>query len=177
MPITQQEVIERFRYEDGKLYWLARGYARFDKQFAGKEAGGFNKTANGIIIAYKNTRILLHRVVWIYHNGEIPEGMEIDHINQDRLDNRIENLRLCYRHQNAWNTKIRFNNKTGVKGLCWNPLTNTWRARVSVNKKTITVGSFVCFEEAKRAVELARISLHGEFANLGYLTDGGLSCH
>lgn len=175
-PITQAEMVSRFRYEDGNLFWLPRGNPRFDKQFAGRKAGGFSTTADAIIIAFKNTHILLHRAVWVYHNGEIPEGMEIDHISQDRRDNRIENLRLCNRHQNTCNTRRRKNNKSGVKGVCWNPLTETWRARVLANNVEIAVGSFKSLDEAEAAVRKARFELHGEFANTGHSTQESASC-
>jgi hypothetical protein len=176
IPFTQKDIKSRLRYEDGKMYWLARNNSRFDKQFAGKEAGSFNEGLQGFSVAFNGTRILLHRAVWVFHYGEIPEGMEIDHINQNRLDNRIENLRLSYRHQNAWNTKLRCNNQTGVKGVCWNPLTKTWRARINVNKKCVTIGSFVSFEEAKKATENARLDMHGEFANLGHQGNEVMLC-
>lgn len=175
-PITQAEMVSRFRYEDGNLFWLPRGNPRFDKQFAGRKAGGFSTTADAIIIAFKNTHILLHRAIWVYHNGEIPEGMEIDHISQDRRDNRIENLRLCNRHQNTCNTRRRKNNKSGVKGVCWNPLTETWRARVRANKVEVAVGSFKSLDEAEAAVRKARFELHKEFANMGYAPKESAPC-
>jgi hypothetical protein len=174
--IAQSDLIARFRYEDGALFWLPRGNGRFDKQFAGRRAGCFSKTADAVFIGYKGTNILLHRAVWIYHNGEIPDGVEIDHINQNRRDNRIENLRLCVRAQNAWNTGLRTDNKSGVKGVCWNPLTNTWRARVRVNKVEVAVGSFKSLDEAEAAVSKARAELHGVFANMGHSAQEGASC-
>jgi len=174
--IAQSDLIARLRYEDGALFWLPRGNGRFDKQFAGQRAGCFSKTADAVLIGYKGTHILLHRAVWIYHNGEIPDGVEIDHINQNRRDNRIENLRLCNRHQNTCNTRRRKDNKSGVKGVCWNPLTNTWRARIVVNKAEIALGSFSDLADAEAAVRAARSSLHGSFANMGYSAQEGASC-
>jgi hypothetical protein len=57
-------------------------------------------------------------MAWIYLYGEIPDGMEIDHINGDRGDNRLENLRLATRVQNSINTRVSSRNKTGYKGVC-----------------------------------------------------------
>lgn len=176
IPITQADMLSRFRYEDGDLFWLPRGNPRFDKQFAGRKAGCFNATAEMMHVSFKGTHILFHRAVWVYHNGEIPEGMEIDHINQNRRDNRIENLRLCNRGQNACNTRKRKDNRSGVKGVCWNPLTETWRARVSANKVEFAVGSFKSLDEAEAAVRKARLGLHKEFANMGYSSTESASC-
>jgi hypothetical protein len=167
--ITQKEIKSLVRYQDGKLYWLPRGYGSFDKQFAGKEAGCFREKDSAVIISFKGKHILIHRAIWVLHNGEIPEGMEIDHINQDPSDNRIENLRICLRHENLWNTKRHSNNKSGIKGVFWNPLTETWRARISVNKVLIEVGSFKNLDDAKQAIDEVRMAQHGKFANKGYM--------
>lgn len=164
---TQDELCKRLRYENGALYWLPRGYGKFDKQFAEKEAGGM--TPRGYkTIAYNNGHLLNHHAVWIMHNGDMPENMEIDHINGNPLDNRIENLRLASRSQNAFNTSLRKDNKSGVKGVNWNKANNNWRARITVNKKEIEIGSYETIEEAKLAIAAARIKYHGDYANFGY---------
>lgn len=64
---------------------------------------------------------LAHRIIWEMHNGQIPNGMQIDHINHIRNDNRIENLRLVSNQDNQKNTKRSGNNKSGVTGVCWYP--------------------------------------------------------
>jgi hypothetical protein len=164
--VSQEYLLKNLRYEDGKIYWLPRGYGKFDKQFAGKEAGGL--TGLGYkCIAYGNTHILVHQAIWIMHNGNIPDGYEIDHINNDGLDNRIENLRLCLSGQNKYNMRKRKDNTSGVKGVVWNNLNRNWRARIYVDKKRLEVGSFNDINEAQEAIELARIKHHGEYANNG----------
>jgi hypothetical protein len=161
---SQNLLREIFVYNNGEMVWAARGYGRFDKQFAGRVAG--NITKNG----YKNIRlseyglIMCHMIVWIYHNGEIPGGFDIDHIDGDRLNNRLENLRLCTRSQNLFNMKIRKDNASGVKGLSWNEKSKSWRARISVNKIKIEVGSFPKKESAIIAIKEARAKHHGDFS-------------
>ena len=84
------------RYEDGKLYWKARkgsdqGTKMFNTRYADTEAGYLNK--NGYKrVGFGNSRYSYHRIIWELHNGTILEGMEIDHINFNPSDNRIENL-------------------------------------------------------------------------------------
>jgi hypothetical protein len=165
--ISQDKLKQIVRYEDGKLFWLPRGYGKFDKQFSGNEAGHFDKKSQRIMIRWEGKLILAHRAIWVFHNGEIPEGMEIDHINGNPSDNRIENLRLCTRSQNTMNTKINCKNKTGVKGIIWNKLNKNWRGRLNCDKKVIEIGSFQCFGKARSAVMQARNEYHKEFANYG----------
>jgi hypothetical protein len=165
--VTQEDIVSRLRYDNGKLFWLPRGHGKFDKQFANKEAGCYRPKDDCFVIAFKGTHILLSRAIWIYHNGEILKGMEIDHINRIRSDDRIENLRMCHRHENAWNTKRRIDNSSGVKGVCWNPRNNNWRAKLNVNKTTIEVGSFQTLEQASDAINHARLLHHGQFAYVG----------
>lgn len=78
-----------------------------------------------------------HTVVWEKANGPIPEGYEIDHINRDRADNRLENLRLVTRSENNWNQTTRKDNFCGVKGV--HPVRNNpgaWRSEMKYKGKT-----------------------------------------
>jgi hypothetical protein len=101
---------------DGKLIWL---HPR-KKSLVGTECG--YKTKNGYLrMACENKHVMVHHVVWYLHNGVWPDpSMDIDHINMDKLDNRIENLRQVSRTINALNNRALgvSKNKQG------------WRARV-----------------------------------------------
>jgi len=94
----------------------------------------------------------LHRLIWIYHNGPIPEGMQIDHINHDRQDNRIENLRLVENSQeNLRNMSMINSNSSGHMGVCYlNGYTGrkSWHAYIYVNNKKIGLGKYITKEEA-----------------------------
>jgi hypothetical protein len=108
----------------------------------------------------------LHRIVWILANGPIPSGMEIDHINGDKSDNRISNLRICTPIQNGQNKGKYKNNKSGFKGvyLSSSPrIKRPWRARIVVNKKAINLGSYFTKFEAHQAYEKAAREHFGEF--------------
>ena len=96
------DLCELFRYEDGHLYYKKNKPHTADR--IGKKAG-FNL---GDYLACKINYIKyrMHRLVWIYHNGAIPLGMEIDHINRDKHDNRIENLRMVTRWENQHNAIV-----------------------------------------------------------------------
>ncbi len=95
----------------------------------------------------------------------VPEGMLADHEDHNELNNRRSNLRLATYTQNACNNRIRKNNKSGVKGVCWDSRARHkhWRATVTVDKKTVSLGNFATIEEASAAYREAAQRLHGEF--------------
>lgn len=87
-----------------------------------------------------------HRVVWAMHYGEWPN--KIDHINGDRLDNRIVNLRNVDFRENARNRQLSSSNKSGHYGVVWLPDLNKWRAMIGVDKKRISLGLYEKKEDA-----------------------------
>jgi hypothetical protein len=165
---TQQDIKEILVYEDGTLYWLPRGHGRFDKQFAGKKAGHLVKNGREFVRINKFGLFLASRLIWIYHNGNIPFDKEVDHKDNNPNNNKIENLRLASRSQNMHNTRRRKNNTSGVKGVTFHPQTGKWRARINACKKCIEVGLFETIEEAQLAISSARESIHGAFTNHGH---------
>lgn len=73
-----------------------------------------------LVVGFNRKVHRVHRIVWIYFNQEIPEGLEVDHINTVRSDNRIENLRIGTKAQNSQNLKkANKNSKTGILGVSW----------------------------------------------------------
>lgn len=111
-------------------------------------------------------RLYAHRIVWLIFYGSEPDGF-VDHINGNRSDNRISNLRIVTVTQNAWNSKMRRNNTSGVKGVSWHSPSGKWIARIRVCGKRKSIGSFDNIEDAKVAINKARLELHGEFSNSG----------
>ena len=108
----------------------------------------------------KQTTYLLHRVVMGAKLGEL-----VDHKNQNPLDNRRENLRLCTRRQNAANSKLASNNTSGFRGV--NFMKNRgWRAHITINGKAIHLGMFETKEEAALKYNESAIEYFGEFAAL-----------
>jgi hypothetical protein len=154
MEIDQEIVQSLFEYKDGDLIWKNKC----------KKAGSLKPTGY-IVIEINNKNIMAHRLVWLYHNKKI-NGF-IDHIDGDRSNNRIENLRMVNRIQNQWNRKISANNKTGIKGIRIRPDNNKFEARIAVNGKRIVLGSFEDLELAELVMQVARDKFHGVYANHG----------
>ena len=133
-----------FEYKDGKLYWMVnKGTAR-----VGDEAGYINEDTGYIDVGLDYKRYQAHRIIWEMHYGPIPEGMEIDHIWHNKLDNRIENLRLVTPVENSKNKSRNKNNISGVTGVSWNKRDNKWTVYIGVNGKNKYLGSFSDFKEA-----------------------------
>ncbi|MEG5924065.1 HNH endonuclease signature motif containing protein [Enterobacter hormaechei] len=146
---------ELFNYENGNLFWKIQRQGRAKK---GSKAGYLHHRGYLIVKAYGVLRPV-HRIIWEMHNGPIPQNMEIDHINRIKLDNRLENLRLATRRQNACNIST---NTSGVPGVYWCKQQYKWRARIFVNGRNIHLGLFQNINDAaaariKAEAELERI--------------------
>lgn len=147
--ITKEFVEDVLEYRDGELYW---------KPFkAGTHDG------NGYLqVGIQRRYFKVHRLIFLMHHGYLPEV--IDHIDGNRQNNRIENLREATRSQNGYNSKLSKHNKSGAKGVSWREKTKKWRARIYAEKKQISLGEFEKFEDAKAAVIAAREKHHKQFA-------------
>jgi hypothetical protein len=90
----------------------------------------------------------------------------VDHKNGDTLDNRRANLRICTICQNNQNAITRKDNRTGVKGVCWDSRDRRWRVFIQANGKRKSLGSFMSLSEAREVYEKNTIELHGAFSVL-----------
>jgi hypothetical protein len=106
--------------------------------------------------------LLVHRLIYIMHHGHTDK--EIDHIDGNPLNNRIENLRACTRGQNSCNSRMRRDNTTGIKGLYWNKRKESWRGRIQFEGKLHYIGTFKTIFDAACSMIPARERMHGEFA-------------
>ena len=103
----------------------------------------------------------IHRVVFLMHHGYISKS--IDHINGNKSDNRIDNLRACSNSENGCNAKMSKLNKSGVKGVSWQKSAGKWRGEVMKNRKRVACKLFSSLQDAKEFCEIQREIHHGEF--------------
>lgn len=106
-----------------------------------------------------------HRLIWIWVHGVVPgEYDEIDHIDGNRTNNRIDNLRLVTRLQNQWNSKVRTDNTSGFKGVSWNKKAKRWAANISIGGRVTYLGMYDTAEEAHEAYAVRAKEMRGDFA-------------
>lgn len=108
------------------------------------------------------------RLVWIAVNGPIPVGMEINHINHNPSDDRITNLELVTRQQNAQYKRKPKNNKSGYKGVSWHKGARKYIACIRFDSRRIHLGYFDCPTEAAHAYDEAARNYHDNFAVLNF---------
>ena len=147
------ELRKKFAYRsDGVLIWK-RPEGRKIK--SGSVAGWIDR--NGYLsIQTRNVAYRAHRVIWAILKREDPLDYQIDHINGNKLDNRVENLRKATQRQNTFNRK-------NVKGCSFHIRKNKWDARIMIDGKIRNLGSFDTQEQAREAYLRAKEKLHGEF--------------
>lgn len=148
MKVSVGELQERLLYEpeSGKLIWKS-GNVR-----AGKEAFTTVNTRGYRATTFRSrygavTTLAAHRAAWAIYYGNFPNGC-IDHINGDKLDNRISNLREVTHVENARNMSIGARNKSGVIGVHRHKLTGKWSAQIRAFGKTIGLGLYEKKENA-----------------------------
>ena len=102
-----------------------------------------------------------HRLVWFYYYGYFP-SKQLDHINRNRSDNTLENLRLTQRGQadNMQNTSIRSDNTSGFKGVSWQKDRNLWMARIYFDGVCHNLGRYKTKEQAYQAYLDAKKKYH-----------------
>ena len=163
---SQERLRELFDYrEDGVL--IHKSVTHYGKkQLVGTVAGTTNTTGY-VRIGISGQMWQGHRLIWIFHKGSVPDGMQIDHINGIRNDNRIENLRLATQQQNILNVPVKRTSTTGLKGVHFEPRTGKFYSVIKINGKAKGLGTFVTAEEAHEAYVVAARQLHGEFMNCG----------
>jgi len=137
MELTTNYIRELFDYDDGNLIW------RINKGRSKKGTVAGSKDSKGYFQIKLNQKVYrLHRIVWLWHGKELPE--QIDHIDRNPLNNRIENLREATALTNQWNTKKSDN------GVSWHQASKKWRARIKINKKEVYLGVYADYNEAKQ---------------------------
>ena len=142
--VTQDELKELLSYDPltGIFRWIkVRSGVR-----AGEVAGSINGWGYRHISVIGN-RYQAHRLAWLYVYGEWPHD-QIDHINRDKLDNRINNLRDVNQSVNMRNAQMNKNNTSGVLGVYWVKKRLKWISRINFNGRTHHLGEFNSFPDA-----------------------------
>ncbi|WNO29629.1 hypothetical protein [Enterobacter phage SDFMU_Pec] len=152
---TLQDLRADFEYKEG---WLYRIRTRYNNPCAPKRLGHAHNQGYTEIM-WRGRKFLAHRLIFWYAHGRMP--VEIDHINGDRKDNRVENLRECSKATNQYNIGLRANNTSGHTGVC-RTSTGRWQAHLQVKRQKFHK-VFDTFEEACMWRDLKAKELHGEF--------------
>lgn len=161
---SQERLIEKYDY-DFNAGKLLRRRATSQQHPAGSPIGVFN---SGYLRCHVDGSPLIgvHRLIWIYHNGAIPSGLLIDHIDKDKLNNRIENLRLVTPAENQRNRSPAAINPSGHLGISWNDLAQQWRAILIVSRERF----YVCQHRDKyAALWLLHLARHGIYRPSGMI--------
>lgn len=154
-------VLDRYIYNPniGALLYRNSGHGRKRRQKAGRvDIGGYLRVKIGGYGDYP-----VHRIIWLLENAGWPDGV-IDHINGDRKNNRIGNLRSCSQMDNAANQPIPKNNTSGMKGVRKCPSSNRWIARIQRGGKSVSIGAFDTKRDAFVAYRSMCHVLFGEFS-------------
>jgi len=151
--LTKEYLDEIFTYDgkSGKLFWKIRKSIR---NTVGQEVGKLSDTGYKVVsIDYCRYRV--HRIIWFMNYGKWPN--EIDHINHNRTDNRLENLRDVGRKINGKNQSLSKNNKSGYSGVYWSKREQKWKVEIKVDFKKICLGTFKNLKDAVTVRKQAEI--------------------
>lgn len=162
MTLTQEEAHRLFEYKDGVLFWKERpknSRKPKDDMEAGTLTGhGYKK------IAINKNKYYVHQVIFLMQHGFIPKLL--DHIDGNGLNNKIENLRVANKTENAYNSKTRIDNTSGHKSVIWHKKSNKWMVQLQLQKKSKYFGVFDDFEFACLVADEAKRIYHGNYAKI-----------
>lgn len=168
--LTKKEVRYLFDY-NAKTGELIRKVQTSNRVKIGDVVGSIN--SRGYLQVRINNRLrTVHRIVFLWHYGTMPKD-QIDHINQTKTDNRIENLRDVTNTVNSMNSSLSSRNRSGFNGVHWNARLKKWNAAITVNYKRISLGWFDKLNSAIECRKKANID-YGFHTNHGIKSKGGL---
>lgn len=160
--LTQNYLKSIFEYRDGYLYWNIDVGKRIK---TGSRAGSIERCNGYRKVKINNNIYSEHRIIFMMHYGYLPKV--IDHIDNNRLNNKIENLREVTRSQNSMNSKLRKDSTTGIKGVYRVKNSNKWVVQIRAEGYLNNLGYFEDIELAELVATMAREKYHGNFANHG----------
>jgi hypothetical protein len=166
--LTQTYALECFEYRDGELFWRTRPATHFvdvwrqrifNSRQAGTKAGSI--CSGYLMVNFGFGKVSVHRLVYLMHHGNLPK--EIDHIDGNKTNNKIENLRVATHSQNLRNVGISSANTSGHKGVSLHKASGKWAAHIRVDGKMMHLGLFSCAKDAAAARRDAEIVHYGRF--------------
>ena len=157
---TSERVRELFIYNEHTGILTRRISAGSRSQVG--EVVGWKNNKGYLNVGIDSRKYPLHQVIWAYVYGEWPR-VDVDHINCNKSDNRLENLRLATRQENQWNTGVRSSNSSGFKGVSFHKHSGKWQAQICINWKNKHIGKFDSPQLAHEAYCKAAALLRGEF--------------
>ena len=163
MQLLQTELKKMFLYEPetGFLRWRdARSNVIKNSKAGCKNNEGY------LLVTINSKSHRVHRVIWIYVFGYIPDGFHMDHISGNKADNRLSNLRLANESQNQQNRPAPQNNTSGYRGVTWHKQAGKWMARICLDRKRVCLGLFETAEEAYEAYKLKAYEIYTHIDHL-----------
>ncbi len=157
LAIDHDYVLSAFDYQDGNLI---RKIGRAGE--VGQVAGCVHKGTGYIHVKIKGKAYKAHRLIFLYHHGYLPDF--VDHIDGDKTNNKIENLRAATKEENCRNQKVRSTNKSGYKGVKWVEHCKKWQVEVCKNYKQLRFGMYEDLELAGLVAIEATELIHGRFS-------------
>ncbi len=159
--ITAEKLREVLHYnpETGVFTWINPPSNTVKKG----EVAGCDRGKKYLVIGVCGKLVFAHRLAWLYVHGEWPRKY-IDHVNGDRSDNRITNLREATKAENARNRAISKSNSLGLKGITFDKAIGKYKARIELDGRRKTLGLFNCPTAAHLAYCKAAREHFGDFA-------------
>lgn len=145
--LTQEYVRSLFDYRDGQLFWKIRR-----RKVVMGSAAGWHNDSGYLMVGVDAIKFRVHRLIFLWHHGHMPD--EIDHIDRDRTNNHIENLRAVSHSQN--------NANNGSRGTTFISSSGKWRAQITIRGKGLHVGCFDTEEAAHAAYLVEKLKRQQE---------------
>lgn len=147
-----------YNRETGSFTWLVTRPG--GRAYAGQQAGSVG-CRGYVSISRGKRKVLAHRLAWFVEFGSVPSDRFVEHINGDRTDNRISNLRLATAAENMQNLSTPITNTSGYLGVTWSKKSKAWQAQISTDGKRKHLGLFNCPKQAHEAYLAEKLNTHG----------------
>jgi hypothetical protein len=166
MDIRKMEDYITYNPETGVMTWKK---VLGNRTRAGAQCGANVDSKKYGRVCFDGRHYRAHRVAWALFYKELPPE-QIDHINGNRLDNRIANLRAANNAENSRNAQRGKNNTSGVVGVTWHRAAKKWVAQLMFNRRTKYLGLFENIEDAAKARRQAELQYFGQFSKTASAT-------